>query len=186
MNREPAKAFEHASETLRFAAVLRLIARRCVSESSRRRIEALRPRTEPEAIAASLAEIEEYGRFYAENGDVPLTDTGYVKDVELASGRGVVLEPEQFLNVAAAEKTALETRRMLDKDPDDFPSLSGYASGITPHAELIKKVETAVDSDGRIKDSASPALRKIRRDAQRVRGALRGQSELHPFAHRSL
>lgn len=177
MKNDTSSSFDHAAETLRFPAVLDLIARRCVSESARRKISGLGPGRRVEEIRAALAQIEEYRLFHEKNGDLPLTDTAYATDVELARQRNATLEPRQLLSIASAERTVLELKNILEKNAGEYALLAGMAAGLTAHRELIKAVEKAIDSDGKIKDDASPELRSIRRNTQRSRGALRGLTE---------
>jgi DNA mismatch repair protein MutS2 len=168
--------FSHAVETLEFGAVLELIARRSANESARGSLRALAPTTDEAAIGESLAEIEEYRLYRAENGDVVVGDTSCREDLERASESGFAMGPDRMLAVAAAERAAADMARAL-AEADSFPRLAAIADGIRAHVEVADAIERAIDTDGSIKDTASPALRSIRKDIHGLRGSLRSLSE---------
>jgi DNA mismatch repair protein MutS2 len=81
-----------------------------------------------------------------------------------------------MLAIAAAERAAADVRRAL-MGADEVPRLSAIASGIVTHMEVAEAVDRAIDVDGSIRDTASPALKSIRRDIRGLRGSLRSLSE---------
>lgn len=168
--------FSHAAVTLDFGAVLELVAARCVNAAARARVCALTPTSDRGAIRRSHEEIAEYRRHHAEHGDVPVGNTDCREDLERITDRRESVPPERLLAIAAAERSAADVQRALAR-ADGVPRLGSIAAGIIPHPEVVGAIERAIDTDGSIKDSASPALKSIRRDLHGLRASLRSLSE---------
>jgi DNA mismatch repair protein MutS2 len=175
--------FTHAVTSLGFEATLELIARRCANEAARRLVLALRPAADREAIAGSLAAIGEYRAIRDIHGDVSMADVGYRDAVERASGQGASLETDELLRVAAGERTAAELKRQLTVDPQAYPLMARLAERLAPHLEVVGSIERAIDTDGNVRDDASPVLLSLRRRIQRARGSLRARSEKTAASH---
>lgn len=157
--------------------MLGLIAERCVNDSAREQILSLRPTADTAAITESLAAIEQLRTFREEVGDVPIADTRYRDDVEDTVESNQLLDAMQLVAVAAGERASRELKNRLSKKPKTFPRLEALSAALLPHDDVVHAVENAIDSDGRIKDDASPQLRSVRRSVQRAKEALRGASE---------
>ena len=170
-------SFRHAFDALRFDAVLELVASGCVNETARAKVRALFPTASLEDITRSLALVEEFRALREGHGDVSIGDTSPREAVARLIQRGEPLEPLDLLRVAATERASAELGRQLAIAPETYGRLSALAAGIVPHPGIVSAIGRALDPDGRVKDSASPALSTIRREINRVRTAIRGRSE---------
>lgn len=168
--------YAHAARTLDFAAVLELVAARCTNEAARRAVHALEPTADADVIRASLEEVEEYRRYYAEHGDVPVGETECRDDIERARTRRDAVAPDRLLAIASAARAAADVHRVL-ADAENVPRLAAIAAAVVPQPALADAIERAIDVDGSIKDTASPQLRSIRRDIHGLRASLRSLSE---------
>jgi DNA mismatch repair protein MutS2 len=173
---ESPDAYAHAAATLEFGTVLDLIASLCANDAARARVRALAPTSDRAAIEASLGEIEAYRAMSDEHGDVPVGETSCRGDLERVGDRRESVAPADLLAIAAAERAAGELARALERAEAPEP-LSSIAAGIHHHGDVVDAVERAIDVDGSIKDTASPALRAIRRDVHDLRASLRSLSE---------
>ncbi|MEJ2720261.1 MAG: hypothetical protein P8181_03855 [bacterium] len=182
MVREPSESnvhatpFSHAESTLEFGSVLDLIASKCVNRGAAAEVRALHPTTDLQWIRTRLSEIEEAVEYQSARGRLPIVDTGAGSWVELAVEKHETIAPEGCIAVAAMERAVNELKlKMMDEA--EFPMLRGIIGGMTPHTDLVSMIENAVERDGTIKDSASPALKNLRRRIRDSRGDLRQYSE---------
>jgi DNA mismatch repair protein MutS2 len=115
-----------------------------------------------------LAETSEMWVFRARNGRLPLAG---VEDISplLAALRdsGGAANPEDFRSILAAARAAEAVRRALV--PAESPSLSRRREAIPGFVALLGHARRLFDTDGSIKDSASPALADVRTKLRRRR-----------------
>lgn len=153
-----------------------MIARYCVNERGRGLIRGLEPSSDGDVIAESLALAEELRRFMDDDGDVSIASTDYAAEVERIRRGESDMATEIYLRIASGERAVRATRDALSGN-EAFPRLSAIAETLIAHGELVKLIDRTVESDGSIKDNASPALRQIRRDVFRLRESVRRQAE---------
>jgi len=115
-----------------------------------------------------LAETSEMWVFRARHGRLPLAG---VEDVSplLAALRdsGGAANPEDFRSILAAARAAEAVRRALV--PAESPYLSRRREAIPGFVPLLGHARRLFDTDGSIKDSASPALHDARTKLRRRR-----------------
>jgi len=70
-------------------------------------------------------------------------------------------------------ETAHDMRAALAPHEEDFPEICALSHRLKPHDKTVKAVRAKIDESGAVLDSASPALRKIRREIQRRQEQLR-------------
>jgi len=159
----------HALEVLEFGRVLDRVAERAASAAGGRRIRALKPRTDPEAVSMELGRVGAVMRFVEEK---PGWGMPTVPEAEGAlhqlGAEGAVLEPVQLFSLG----TLLTSSRLLAQE------LAGREHGLQELrsvADLLyadKAAEDAilrsVDAEGMVLDTASKELKKLR---GRLRGA---------------
>jgi len=168
-----ASAWENDTlETLEFAAVLERVARYAAGPLAAARIKARRPSIDPDAIAHALGTVAEAAALV--RGGEGLTidaapEAGSVlKRLQLD---GSVLEAAELVSVrrllAVAGSTAAELRRVRDQ----APRVAALRQPL-PDASLARRLDATVDHDGRLLDSASPALGSARKAIHQARGSL--------------
>jgi DNA mismatch repair protein MutS2 len=168
--------FEHALHALALDQVLDLVAQECVNANAREAVVARRPSSDAVWLQERHAEIEEYRALRETAGDVAIPDTGYRAHVERIArgerGDGVVLR-----RIADGEHAVRELRKSLADRRESSMLLWTIAQGAQPNDNLIRDAYRALDSDGGVRDEASPALRSIRRDIAAARNGLRARAE---------
>jgi len=164
--------FAHAGEILEFAAVLELIASKCVNSGAKEEIRRVRPTTDRDAIGKRLREIGEVREYHKTAGHLPIAQTECGGWIERALRRHELIPPEGLLALASVEKSVVEFQRSM-REEAVYPMLRGIVSSMTLHRELIDAVDAAIDRDGRIKDTASSKLHSIRRNIAQTRDDLR-------------
>ena len=93
---------------------------------------------------------------------------GGVREVDAALARlakGGALGAGELLAVGAAARAVADTTRFLTRRGAEAPRLAEHAASLSDPAPLADAIERALDPDGRVKDSASPALAAARREA---------------------
>jgi DNA mismatch repair protein MutS2 len=105
-----------------------------------------------------------------------------VRDHAERAGRGGVLAPAELRAVATSVAVALQARRVLEAARETAPLLWDVVAPVDPAlTTLADAVVRAVDDDGSdLRDSASPVLRRLRRELRE--GRQRAADELARLA----
>ncbi|HXY31756.1 MAG TPA: endonuclease MutS2 [Gemmatimonadaceae bacterium] len=166
----------HALTVLEFAPVLDLVAQRASSELGAARVRALTPERDRGRIDA------EHGRVVAMRA-LAESDRGWrtepIPSVEAPLARlraaGGRWSGEELLRGAELLRSSRLTRDALGDE--GYPAvarevLHPFATRLLSEQSAERSIDKAIDPDGAVRDAASPALRRLRRE---LRGA---QSEL--------
>lgn len=176
MNRAPALlpdgAVADALATLEFPQVLDVVAALAAGPLGAAHLRARRPTADADAIRRELAEVGEVASLIR-RGDLLRADP--VPDVAAALSRlrvdGAVLEPQELADLrrllVAVRSLDGELRRVAEQCP-----LAADRRVELPPRQLDTRLAQAVDDDGSILDSASPALAAARRNVQAARQRL--------------
>jgi DNA mismatch repair protein MutS2 len=159
-------------DTLEFAAVLERVANYAAGPAAAARVKARRPSIDADAIGHSLRSVAEAAALVRSGEGLSIDaapEAGSVlKRLHLD---GSVLEAAELVPVrrlfAVARSTAGELRRVRD----EAPLVSALLQSL-PDASLARRLDATVDDDGRLLDSASPALGSARRAVHKARGVL--------------
>jgi DNA mismatch repair protein MutS2 len=84
------------------------------------------------------------------------------------ASRGGVLAGEELLGVAHTLAGLRETRRFVRQRADDAPRLADLADLLPERAALEREIARCLDSEGEVRDEASPALAAARREAHEL------------------
>ena len=82
---------------------------------------------------------------------------------KLARIEGSILTAEAFVHIRLALRTISEWLQFLDKHRDDYPQLFATTGGVMVPLEVVREIDRKLEEEGRIRDSASPDLQRIRR-----------------------
>jgi DNA mismatch repair protein MutS2 len=166
----------HALAVLELTRVLALVAERAASSAGAERVRALVPSADGAWIERELSRVAAVRALTA--GDDPWSPEP-IPDLAPALGRlrlvGSVLSGEELLAAALLLRSSRRTREALT----DEKRRNVATAALEPLVERLVvarsqegAIERAIDADGTVRDEASPALRKLRRE---LRGA---ESEL--------
>jgi len=170
-------AFAHARGALEFDDVLELIASRCVNDSAREIVRGTEPDTDSPRIDAALGEAEDAKDYHIQYGNLSIADTLASGWITRAVEHHEVIPPEGLLDLAQIERAAADLLRRLANDPERFDALHRIAGRFEPQRPLVEAIDKAVDSEGTIKDNATPRLASLRKGTRRAREGLRTYSE---------
>ncbi len=135
-----------------------------------------------ETVNEWLAQVREFRRLLAETDDFPMQ---YLFDVRAAVARlrleGTHLDESELfdlrrsLETIAAMVAFLNRNKETENDNDiayPYPALHRLADGVAVFPQLIQRIDQILDKFGKIKDSASSELQRIRTDLARTEGSI--------------
>ncbi|HEX6209718.1 MAG TPA: Smr/MutS family protein [Methylomirabilota bacterium] len=138
-----------------------------------RRLDALAPLTDPDAVRGALADTAEAVRYLADNPPFPLRAPEDLE--ELLALLGVVgraLEPGRLLALADYLES-IDTAAAAIRRAHGFPRLGALVATAASFRSEIADVRHRIGPPGEVLDHASPALASIRERLRRQRARLR-------------
>jgi len=169
----------HTLAVLEFGKVLPELAGRADSAWGQELATQVQPAIDLSMARTALAELAEWQALAS--GD-PAPPTLALPDVRAALRRaahpGAVLEASELVDVAQVAAASRLTREVLVERTAEAPLLSAAA---LPHLAAFPALEQAVaqaiDERARVRDEASPVLRRLRREIESTRSAIRERLE---------
>lgn len=123
-------------------------------------------------------ETTEMGQLQASGETLPILAFPDIRDPLARGMKGAVLEVHELRDCAMVLELMEESGRFVERHQHDAPALLSVAQPLQSIREL-KPVKTALDaaihSDGSIKESATPELRRLTRQAQGLKQQMRDQ-----------
>ena len=166
----------HALNVIEFPRAVALIAERATSPLGAERVRSLRPVTDRESIERELARVAAVRALMS--AEDPWRLHG-VPDATQAITRlrvaGASLAAPDLLVIGALLRSARLTRDSLRGDrvsPVAAAVLVEQVQALTANEPVEKKIDRAIDEDGQVRDDASPALKRIRRELKGSQGEL--------------
>jgi DNA mismatch repair protein MutS2 len=168
----------HALAVLELPAVLELVASHASSSLGAERVRALSPVTDRSWLRDEHARVEAaralaFGDSAWRPEPVPDISSPLAR-LRLA---GSSWTGPQLLDGALLLRSSRLTRQLLERereDGDDSPLrlLRGYAERLVVGRQAEEAIDRAIDPDGSVRDEASPALRRLRRELRGAEGDL--------------
>lgn len=168
----PPVASPSVLDQLQFERALELVARHAVNPMAAARVRSRRPAADLEALKESLAAVEEIRRILARDDPFrpePVPELGRV--IERLGVEGSVLEGLDLAELLRALAAMRLVAREIDRVGAQAPRLAAMAVELPPRS-LDRALERAVDPDGRLKDDASPQLKRARTRTRETRDRL--------------
>jgi DNA mismatch repair protein MutS2 len=169
-----------ASETLarlEFEKLLTEIASHAHSESSGERILATRPGNDLASLKATSGRIDEI-RILNRSG-IALS-LGSFEDIrpslDLLKPAGAILTPHELLLFIPVLRLYSALSRQFSHR-EDIPLLKGILPNLKAFPDILEPLESSIDHDGSILDSASSLLRETRRAKRTLAGRIRKKIE---------
>ncbi|MEA3407776.1 MAG: endonuclease MutS2 [Chloroflexota bacterium] len=155
----------HYLSILEYPKITRQLADHTSFSASRERALALRPSAKEAVVRRRLQETTEAKALLSERPEVTI---GGARDVRPAVERAAldaVLQPEDLLDIRSTLASGRRLRALLQRLEDDYPLLAGIASRIRPLTHIVEEIERCLDEEGRVLDSASAELARIRHES---------------------
>ncbi|MDP2884866.1 MAG: endonuclease MutS2 [Ignavibacteria bacterium] len=157
--------FSTAIHKLEFDKILDRLQQLVTSEPARDLAAHLVPMTDASLVRLELNRVSEAKELLIVEGVAPL---GGIKDIVPALKRSTienhVLTSRELLDIASTLRASRTLSIFISKRRKDYPQLGELASGLFSDKILEYNIVECIDEDGRIRDSASKDLRRIRQD----------------------
>lgn len=173
-------------ESLQFPDLLQLLKQYAQTPFGQEKIVNLLPSTTMRQVNKNLDLVKEYISLRAFKGSFSFEG---IKDIRYIltslDSSGIILAPSDIRDLYSILKVTDEILAIFDDVPPgdyELPLLRAVISPLETRPQLRLRIEQTIGVDGEILDSASPALKKIRRKIQNTRETI--YDRLHRFMNR--
>jgi len=157
--------FSTAIRKLEFDKILARLQQLVTSEPGRDLAAHLVPMTDASFVRLELNRVSEAKELLIVEGVAPLDG---IKDIVPALKRSTIenhiLNSRELLDIASTLRASRTLSIFISKRQKDYPELGELASGLFSDKILEYNIVECIDEDGRIRDSASKDLKRIRHD----------------------
>lgn len=168
---------------IEFDAVRRMLKEHCLCSLGRERVDDMFFMTDFDAICTRLAETEEFVRILQVEQGFP---SDFYFDVREPLQRirieGMYMSADELFALRRSLDTIGRILSLLRKQGGDgenatddnplYPSLRRLAGDVEAFPAIIRSIDSIIDKFGAVKDSASPALARIRGELVRTSGSI--------------
>ena len=162
---------EHALVVLDFHRALEQVAGHATSEAGRKAVLSLRPQTDPEWVERELTRVSETEAFLKAQ---PTWSSPEIPDClplfERLAVEGSVLEGVELNAVGVSFVSGGQLAEALDAE--SFAALAFIQARLHPDTDLETRIARITDDSGEILDTASPDLRRIRKQLRGSRNKI--------------
>lgn len=159
--------------TLELDKILAQVSTYADFSASQALLQELAPTNDLDEAIRRQQETTEASRLLDERSTVTIGGAHDVRPHAYDATVGVVLSPEQLLDIKATLLSAGTLRKTLEKAADRFPLLHQIASGMDEGKALIAAINRVISEQGEVLDSASPKLAQLRGDLRVAHDRLR-------------
>ena len=170
---------QNFEQKIGFDQIRLLLQNQCLSTLGKDKVENMSFSDNYQLINENLNQVTELVRILQEEDDFP---TQYYFDVRDSLKRikveGMYLDEQELFDFRRSLETIWQIVRFLQRNEDEesettpYPSLRKLTGDIDVFPEFIRQIDHILSPYGKIKDSASPELAKIRRDLADTMGSI--------------
>ncbi len=167
-----------SSRALEFYKLLELLSRHALTDLGKELIHSIEPAVEPPDVEDRLATTKEM-RDCLQFGDaVPLDSLTDPRSLlQKLQVEGQFLNPPELLKIKKLLEIARRLKTFFTARRETYPLLGRLTEGLSPLQKEESRIGEIVGDEGDILDSASPELRRIRREIQSASHHLRKKVE---------
>lgn len=152
---------------LEFNKILDLLGEQAGSELAREKIAGLRPMSNRHMVIDALTETTEAVSVILYKGNIPVGEMGDISGIISMARKGRCLSMRELLLVRTSLAITRQVKAFLsDEMPDGLNVLPEIAGLLEPVPKLEQDITSSILSDDEMADSASPELRRIRREVR--------------------
>jgi DNA mismatch repair protein MutS2 len=174
---------DHTLRVLEYDKVASVVSGLAASEAGRDAVLAFLPSVDAGIVASRLQETSEFIHLLRSNDIPPLDGILDVRGVVQKLGAaGSMLSPLELLNMATTLGAGRRIKQFFQHVEGkgtaaraQAPLLCAQAAKIRPFKQIEDAVFSAIDDTAEVKDSASPVLRKVRKQIVRTREEILGR-----------
>ena len=156
-----------------------MIAARAASVLGRKVSVRMRPIDSEDQVKQCLRETSEMVRILQERERIPLSGLADIEErMRAAKQGGHPLEPEDLRDFASTFQTAGAIRALVASLGKEAPALLKLTSRLQDFPKIREEIEQAIDAKGKVRDDATPNLRKIRGEIHSLTKRIHGTLEI--------
>jgi DNA mismatch repair protein MutS2 len=153
---------------LEWPLVLHRLAECATTPMGKETCSALRGARDAAAAADAYEDVREWMALRELGGDLPLAPESDARPALQAAVPGGLLEAEQCRDVAMVLDQARDVRRAMAAHPH-LTRLAARAAALDESPAVRRALAEAIDPQGRLRESATPELLRLRREVERLR-----------------
>lgn len=156
---------DKAYTSLEYDKILQLLSKHTSFSLSRELALSLRPLNDLDGAIRSQRETTEALRVLQLKPDITIGGARDIRSLVTKASLGGVLDPSELLQISDTIAAANSFSRQLGKvleDADSFSLLSAQLRHIVDLSDLRKQIDSAIDDQAQVRDSASTTLARIR------------------------
>jgi DNA mismatch repair protein MutS2 len=170
-------------EALELPALLALLAAEARTDLGARRLLALTPTADADALARRRAAYEQVARLAVEAPLVPSLDAELAPLVTRLGEAGEPLDGAEIVVLARLLAAAGEAAARIAAADPPCSELAARLHGLGDPRPLVRRIERVLDRQGRVRDDASPRLVELGRQVRASRERIYGELERLRAAH---
>ena len=164
---------EKTIQDLEFSTVLQHVSEHCISGLGKERIKETVPIANKKRLFNELHLVNEYlSSFLSENRLPNHSFDNIIEAVKRLSIENSFIETVAFLKIATTSLTVNEHIKFFKKFNVQFPTFFKLSQKIELTSYIDDEIKKIIDISGEVKNNASQALKKVRRDINHVRGKI--------------
>lgn len=165
--------------TLEFDKLKEIISSYALSDLGRSRIAELCPLDELEEIKHQLSLCSEAKKVILSFGRLPLDGLSDIRPLLIRLRiAGSILDPYDFLALLNLAEVNEKVRKFFWDIKDELaPNLKGFVSNLPSLSQVVRSISSRISPEGEVLESASPELRRIRRQMAKARDELQRRLE---------
>jgi DNA mismatch repair protein MutS2 len=158
-----------------FDKIRTLVGEKCLSTAGRERVDEMAFSDEPAVVSAHLEQTEEFVRILGSDKVFP---SDHYIDLRTALNRirpeGTFLDEKELFDLKHSLQTVCDIVRFFGTDENRtmYPVLTALAGNIPVFPKLVQRIDTVLDKYGKMKDGASEALMRIRKEINATVGSI--------------
>lgn len=168
---------QRALKTLEYDKIIEQVAKYCTNSIGKTTIDSLVPETTLEAVNALLDEMDEGLAILRLRGNVPM---GGIFDIRPSAKRaqiGGVLSPTELMEISSTIRASRIFREFIEDlvvaEDLSIPHFIDKKEQLPILTGLQHEINSCIDDNANVSDSASPALRSIRQQLRMQEGRVR-------------
>lgn len=155
---------EGAAEALGFDLIRQRLAGHALSAPAAETLAELRPFGTADEARAELDRVREFADALRFDDPVPFAHVLDVRSVlQRLAPEGSFADPDELLALLRVLATVRLLRRYVTDRRAKYPALVAASEALVPQPDLEARLSNVIDDEGRVRDDASPELRRLRR-----------------------
>lgn len=161
-------------EKIKFNKVRSLVKESCLSSLGKEQVDSMTFSTNYDHVTRLLGQTWEFRRVLTDEDSFALSSIVDMREhLQRIRVEGLFMEEEELFDLKRSLTTVKEiTAFFAGKEDSVYPYLKELAGNVTVFPFLIERIDNILNKFGKIKDTASPELARIRRDISNKQGSV--------------